>query len=619
MSGFTFSLVPVLWLVFIVFVAYIMGAAINSDLTRKSIWPEKFFLNTTVGLGCLVVFTFILGVVGLWYQVAFIALLFLIIACGFYFQGKQCIYPKFSYSRSIVKHTGLILALLVCFFPVTFNVFYPDSQFDAVTYHLPLVKGWSNDHAMTLDTYLRYPLNALNINLLYTLGYVVHGETLARLFHVLCALLLGCGVYAFGYRFWNRWVGFFAVVFYLVNEQVLKLMYSAYIDLGFSLFVFACLYYLCLYEKSLDSGQKRTVQLMAFMLAMLVGSKYLGLLYLLPISFWAWWLMYKKHQLSYFKHFVVITLVFGGYWYIRNLIYSGNPIHPFAQSFFGYWLWTPADMVFQKSDLLKSTGVDRNWLEFFKLPYHLMFNQELFRHSKIDAINVLGMVCSIPAIFQSSILRKIGLFVLFNVVFWFFSSQIPRYLLATLPFFSILAAFYLYFLISLLIKWVFEFPIKLQMKRYAVILGASVLILFGVEQTVKYYRKGHYFRPIPKNHNEWLSYNQKNPVYQLGEAANKHGALGGLYNLGLRHIFYYYDGQVMGDWFGEANMGLLVQSRPDKFELIEELESHKASYIVIGKNNKLRWELIDKLRDQPEFELLTENNKGIVFYLKKRQ
>ena len=114
-----------------------------------------------------------------------------------------------------------------------------------------------------------------------------------------------------------------------------------------------------------------------------------------------------------------------------------------------------------------------------------------------------------------------------------------------------------------------------------------------------------------------------NKGYELMQYANRHPELKGLpiYQLGFENAVYFYDGVIMGDWFGPARYRQMYIEDPDTEKRIlkapevikEKILSLKAKAIVINHN---RFSNYNRQAFAQYFRLVKENRFGALYFLK---
>jgi len=379
-------------------------------------------------------------------------------------------------------------------------------------------------------------------------------------------------------------------------------MVAGYIDIGLSLFVFACVTFLYLWQK--ENNQK-WLYFSAMMLGIAVGSKYLALVWVLPLTLWVFLTHFKwKHA----AQFLGIALLIGSPWYIRNLIIAGNPIHPFAQEFFGYWLWTERDVVVQKQDLLIGHGVRRIFTNFIQLPW-LLGTDKYFVKSFMGWFLIAGIPLTVCCIFMKKYFRYMAAFVLLNLAFWFYTSQILRYLFAILPLLAIFAAYPFGTVLNRL-KPDSYLPLKAKQTMVTLIIVSSVAYL-GYSVHLKNQK-----HPLPSNTIEWNNWKQKkNKWYQFAEFLNERDAKK-VFKVSKAFIQNDFNGLVLGDWFGKAHMATFATKSKSDADVKAKMKEFDVKYLLVNKKRGFMGRLNELLRDSQEFEILLDTKTDTLFYLK---
>src|SRR5690606_32191459 len=93
--------------------------------------------------------------------------------CFSYFNGTTLYQSAPGYWMTGYKQPQVLLLIMVVLFsflPEALWVFRPEIESDALSYHLPYAKQFAENQGLLVNTYLRYPLNAFNFDLLYAVG-----------------------------------------------------------------------------------------------------------------------------------------------------------------------------------------------------------------------------------------------------------------------------------------------------------------------------------------------------------------------------------------------------------------------------------------------------------------
>src|SRR5690606_38317709 len=502
----------------------------------------------------------------------------------------------------------LIMVVLFSFLPEALWVFRPEIESDALSYHLPYAKQFAENQGLLVNTYLRYPLNAFNFDLLYAVGFVLNGEVLARLFHVYAGILILLGLYELGVRAGSATAGALASFVFIESDLVATIMVGGYIDLGIAMFAIAALMPLLYRSQAIG---RQAIILSAIFLGLAIGTKYLGWLYLPIIVFM---LVLSRVSFRLIFLYVGICILIASPWYIRNIWISGNPLHPFLQNWFGYWLWTADDIARQHADLLVRHGVDRSLENFIKLPWYMMATDVFSKHGNMHVFVAIDTILSWFWLYPKKH-RLLAIFVIINVVFWFFTSQISRYLLAVIPLLGLITAQAVAMItLAVWVKLTNFWKPKKIFKRPAKTLFVLtlVVIVLGVRENVRYFNNLNKYQYIAVNQQSWDVLLQKNPDYLLLHAANQNHAKGTL-KLGFTYANYYADHPIKGDWFGQVNMIQIVHSADTEKDLIKIMKAIETDHVLIDFSLSFFKQFDEKLKSSPLFYLVAENPKGRLY------
>ncbi len=581
--------------------AYLFGASAATFSGSPAGNGHKLFINTGVGLGITIIVLFLLATLKLLtVPHVSLSLLFLAVFSMLYLKKKRLLLSSFNFYFSWRKSTLAIVGFsIILLLPL-----YPPILWDELSYHLPYAQFYAENNGLAVNPYLRYPLYSHNFNLLYSMSLLFQDDILAHLFHTAAGGLIAIGIVSFSRRFTNSNIGIIAAFLFLLAPIVRLFMGAAYIDLGLSLFVFLAFYSLMLFDQE---KRKYWLVVCAGSLGVAGGTKYLGLTYI-PVFMVFIWVIDK--QFKSLALFFGVALLVACPWYVRSAIISGNPFSPFAGDFFGYWIWDASDLSAQKQELFQYHGLKRSILSFFQLPINMLMHPEKFKAFTTSAIWLFPLwFCTLFFNKFGRVNRFIIVFTTFNLLLWFMGAQIMRYLLPILPFLTMLTAILIFNGWSVVCA-------KVRIVRYVSDLLTPpitktffflILILCGVglELRLKKY-------PLPisvEKREQYLT--EKLDFYNLFAYTLKN-TTGKIYQFGFENSFYYGGPRVMGDWYGLARYGPLVDSAKKPKAVHQYLSDLNADIFIV---NTLRapFARIDvKALVACGFKLLYEDTKGVV-------
>ena len=566
---------------------------------------ERFFFHTAIGLGLIICFLFLLALFH-FFSLA-------IIVSFFFLASSYLIYFKISISRNHVisfpstNYFGWInILLFFLVIPLLVPSLYPPTAWDEISYHLAYARHYAENQGLNVNPYLRYPLYAHNINLLYALCLLIYDDILSHLIHAMMAVLTTLGIYNLGESSANKRIGFAAALIFISSPLVIHLMKTSYIDLGLTLFLF--LGFFCIIKWT-QSRNIRWLYVAGFATGIAIGSKYSGFLYFILFSLW---IATEKNPYKPLLCFIVFATLFGLPWYIRNMIISGDPFSPFGGNIFGYWIWDKSDLIGQTQDLLKAHGTPRSLSSLIKLPWNLIENPSAFMEGAIS-LPMASIPLSLILLFKfNHFYRKLTVFVFLNILIWFYSSQILRYLLPVFPMISLLAATVIIHLCDIIIKPL-TFVLKsswLTFIRNGIVLTVLLLIATPLISTYSNIIRNLMLIPIPVQEIQRYQYLVGHlSGYELLMIANRNAGLR-IYQFGFENLFYYSKNPLIGDWFGLGKYSKVLNELSNPDRLHKALREMNTDLFLFNKKRGFKLEYNESFA--PYFKIIAETESAIL-------
>jgi hypothetical protein len=271
----------------------------------------------------------------------------------------------------------------------------PPTGWDALVYHLQGPRLYLEAHrliAVPENLYLNWPAQ---VEMLFTWGMLLKGDTLAKLFHWAFWPLTAALLYALTRRAANPHAGRWAVALWASVPFAAELAGVAYVDLALTAFVLGGVY---AFLRWTDSRSDGWLALSGLLIGLAVASKYtaatwLGLLALLLI-YHAW--RHHRQPIAWIvgrtAGFVVVAGLVVTPWLVKNWFVTGNPIYPFVFGGVGWnstreaWLTWPGH------------GYSQNPLDYLALPW-LATVLGTSRTPAFDATIGPLLLCLVPLVF----------------------------------------------------------------------------------------------------------------------------------------------------------------------------------------------------------------------------
>jgi hypothetical protein len=251
----------------------------------------------------------------------------------------------------------LLLGAIILF---AFRLWTPDFEHDPLTYQLYFPGQWLASGRLDIvatpfgDNSRAYEPSGASLYYLW-LMLPLRSDLFAQMgqvpFFILSLLSLAGISERLGVK--SPWK-YLPAVFFMCTPIVWNQAGSAENDLAMTSAFLALLYFTLGIKDRTDSNEDIPA---ALALGMLIGTKYLGITMLaglLPVILYGLALLYRSGRAGFSKVILWLVLIFltGGFWYLRNLAVTGNPLYPLEINLFGKVIFAGA----------YSTGTMKNWV-----------------------------------------------------------------------------------------------------------------------------------------------------------------------------------------------------------------------------------------------------------------
>jgi hypothetical protein len=526
----------------------VVGARLGGVLlARLGLAPsaERALAGTAIGLGLTSHAIFALGLLGLygrWLPNALIAIALPLAAPLL----------RLRPSRRWLLFAAALPALALTLLPAT--------AWDAVSFHLALVKSYARTGHVAPVLNLRYPVFPQLADMLFVPGMILSGPIAGALVESLFVALTAASLWAFGRRWFSERTGLCAALLWLANPMILFLGTNAYIDA--SLACYTTLAVLAAGHALLDRDD-RWLLVAGALAGFAISCKYLGLPFAAGIGLVALIRRGWRGALAV----ALPALILGAPWYVYDFVHTGDPLFPFGGRWFGFrGPWGEEDLA-QQILAMDGAGAGRSLSALLLLPLRLTFNQWPFAPEAWFAPIFLPLfpVVAIGA-WRDAKVRALGLVVLAYGLFWFSTVQLLRYLAPASALLSLAAAGAIA-------------PLLDRLQRRLARLALALALVAPVFHAVQRLRDG--FPVGAEARRAYLS--RALPGFDAVHHLNlTHGSDWHAYQMYLEHLFFYADGLLEGDWFGHwcyrPVFELLI--RPDRlYQLLHD--QFGAGYLIV--------------------------------------
>ena len=295
---------------------------------------EEIAFSCGAGFGLLAVYVFLLAAFQFLYLWPVAAFMVLAAALGVYSLLKEPL-PAVAGGPGAFGPADLA-ALSVLLLAMLLNLagtLSPEIFYDALVYHLAVPNYYVIRHGITPMPHNFYSDLPFTHGMLYSAALLLKGEALAKFVNYGAGLLTAGAVLALGARYFSLRAGLWAAaIFYTVDHAMLA-SWSAGTEALLMFFSTLALYSIL----NRDEENKRWLWLAACFCGLAMGVKYTGFFTAVGVMLiYAW--QDRAKPLTVLKNLALFTLIatfFVGPWLVKNYLYQGNPVFPFALKIFG--------------------------------------------------------------------------------------------------------------------------------------------------------------------------------------------------------------------------------------------------------------------------------------------
>jgi 4-amino-4-deoxy-L-arabinose transferase-like glycosyltransferase len=452
----------------------------------------------------------------------------------------------------------------------------PPTGVDELLYHLEAPRRFleSGHQPFFRDNILAYfPQFG---EMLFLNGLALAGESAARLFHVLFAMVLGLAVYGYARERLTAFHAALAAAVFLTVPSVMLVAGSAYVDLMFSTFAFLALVALI---KFLETGERIWIVQAGIMAGGACSTKYTGiqLVLLLVLILLIQQLRGAAKGWRLAPLFLpAVALLIASPYYLRNLVLTGWPLFPFHTP----WFTLSPEVNWDES----RARLLLRWLSGHGIGYQVTIRDKLlapllvFIKARIGDPQAydgfLGPVfLAVPALLlvTRGLLRQLGLLALFAGLYlgyWTVTTPQVRFLLPVVPVLALLLAYGIAGLRSR--------PLTL-----VVVLLATLNLAVGMRAVLRLgpvdYWLGHEPREIylTRNVRSYSVHRELNRIVGPGQS---------VYMVAGYNYVYYLDCSWRADFvFTDYRFALVLDRAQTTADILFFLKSQGATHLLLNR------------------------------------
>lgn len=382
----------------------------------------------SLGLGVIILFTFIFSFSG-FLNAWFFAGVLLTGNIIFFVNRKE-----FKNIKIKIKFSILLVPVFIFLIIDLFYALFPPTFYDSMSYHLAVPNYYILKGGMVpwLDNfYSNLPLNGEMVYLFSLSGGSV---LLPRLITFISGLFILILLFSWSGEYVKGKYRILPLILFLSVPQVSFLFSSSKTDIMGMLFLIIGVRSL---TNFLKSGKiKKTLFLSGIFLGLAIGTKYIFAFYVAIILIY---IFVSKNYTFKRKVFIMITLsaiilITLSPWFVKNIIFTGNPVYPYLNEVFDNNKWGP-EQAGQLAEAVK--GGKKSISDYILYPFRIFFFPYKYGMTAVWGILLLLFL---PFLFMVKREKELIFFLIIAILSFALMipfGNVPRYFLASFLFLSI--------------------------------------------------------------------------------------------------------------------------------------------------------------------------------------
>ncbi len=237
---------------------------------------------------------------------------------------------------AIAVLTGCILLLIIA---ITLLCWVPPVSRDALIHHLAIPKLYIANQGMVELPHLPFSYYPMNLDLLYLIPLLFNNDIIPKFLHFFFGLLSALLIFRYLRHRLSTIDALTGSLIFLSTPIIIKLCTTAYVDLGLIFFTFAAI--LFFFSWMAAEFSMRDLVMSGIMCGLAMGTKYQGLIVLLLLALFIPIIFIRSVSQSannqfragiYSAVFIITSLLIFSPWMLRNMAWTGNPVHPLFKS-----------------------------------------------------------------------------------------------------------------------------------------------------------------------------------------------------------------------------------------------------------------------------------------------
>ncbi|MDI6781014.1 MAG: glycosyltransferase family 39 protein [bacterium] len=468
-------LFEITWLLIICLASHAIGKTIIQWFTRLEMASriEDALFCLALGFGCLSLITLFIGMIGGLYPWVFWTLLGGIISL--YWRDKlKAVIVRDKSQESRISLPPLFISLLLAgiLFPLLILVLVPTMTYDAMVYHLAVPARYIQAHCIHYIPYICFSNYSMNMEMLFTIGLLLGNDTLAKFIHLMFGLLSGAAIFSMSKRHFGQETAWLSLLIFFSIPLACFIMVQPFNDLGLVFYEIMAVYAFVNWTIKEQKEQKSWLFMSALMCGLAIGVKYTGGICAVILIIGVVWEGIRSCQgfrpmIINLSLLVIIPFILNLPWFIRSLVYTGNPVYPMLYPLFNSINWNDFNHMRYIHEMTAGYGPQVVWyLKPFVCIYQLSLDLK-GKGAAVCPIFLLLLPGSILVRKTHRVFKLLSAYCLLFFFIWLYTSPVDRFLLPCMGILSIITGYIGYSLLQN----------KLWLKKIAFPLHQLVIII----------------------------------------------------------------------------------------------------------------------------------------------
>ena len=320
----------------------------------------------------------------------FIFLEFLVIFFGviglilFFIKNKKINLRSYRFTNYKILDYLLLLFIFLFLFINLFQLFAPITNDDTLSYHFQIPKDYILNNGLTYSPFIPYNSPHL-LEVIHVIPLMMGGELSLKILLYIISILLCLKIFTVCKYYFDTRTGLIATLLVISTPKFTYINSSGIVEIYLALITLSAIWIYCEIINTIK--QKNNSENQTFYDLVIYGSvflggvasiKYYGLFTVFSLSIAVLYFIIKYNFKNY-KRLIILSLIFGSLFllpfYIKNVVFTGNPLYPKFFSIFGGSDWSQNLSILTENFFSEHKRMPFTFLNFILSPFYLFLDQ----------------------------------------------------------------------------------------------------------------------------------------------------------------------------------------------------------------------------------------------------